>query len=68
MALFRLPCVQAYIGVIEYQKRGLPHTHFLVILKAADKPRNVEDFDRFVSAETPDPVDFPQVHAPSPTP
>ena len=55
--------MQAYSGVIEYQKRGLPHAHFLVIIKAADKPRNVEDFDRFVSAEIPDPVEFPQAHA-----
>ena len=60
---FRLPCVQAYSGVIEYQKCGLPHAHFLVTLKPADKPRDVENFDRFVSAEIPDPAKFPQAHA-----
>ena len=55
--------VCAHSGVIDYQKCGLPHAHFLLILKPADKPRNVEDFNRFVSAEIPDPVDHPQAHA-----
>ena len=64
MALFRLPCVQAYSGVIEYPRGAACHTaHFLVILKPADKPRNTEDFDRFVSAEIPDPTKHPQAHA-----
>jgi hypothetical protein len=29
--------VIAYIYVIEFQKRGLPHTHFLLILAPEDK-------------------------------
>ncbi|XP_052901350.1 uncharacterized protein LOC128307508 [Anopheles moucheti] len=44
----------ARIHVIEYQKRGLPHAHCLVILSDADKPRSAADYDRLVSAEIPD--------------
>ena len=29
----------AYAGVIEFQKRGLPHLHLLAILCEEDKPR-----------------------------
>nr|XP_040233466.2 uncharacterized protein LOC120956157 [Anopheles coluzzii] len=45
----------ARIHVIEYQKRGLPHAHCLLMLAEADKPRSVDDYDRLVSAEIPDP-------------
>ncbi|XP_049300534.1 uncharacterized protein LOC125774300 [Anopheles funestus] len=44
----------ARIHVIEFQKRGLPHAHCLVILSDADKPRSAADYDRLVSAEIPD--------------
>ena len=46
--------VVANIMVIEFQKRGLPHAHILIILDSESKPRNSEDFDRLVSAELPD--------------
>uniref|UniRef100_A0A182N6N5 ATP-dependent DNA helicase n=1 Tax=Anopheles dirus TaxID=7168 RepID=A0A182N6N5_9DIPT len=45
----------AQIHVIEFQKRGLPHAHCLLILGENDKPRTEQDFDRLVSAEIPDP-------------
>lgn len=54
--------VQAYCYSIEFQKRGLPHCHLLVILKPSDKPRSANDFDRFVSAELPDPVTQPELY------
>ena len=41
-------------AVVEYQKRGLPHCHILLWLHPDDKPKTVEDYDRFVSAEIPD--------------
>ncbi|XP_056695184.1 uncharacterized protein [Spinacia oleracea] len=41
------------IYVVEYQKWGLPHAHFLVILKPNSKIRCPADFDKFVSAEIP---------------
>ncbi|XP_017221469.2 uncharacterized protein LOC108198216 [Daucus carota subsp. sativus] len=41
--------------VIEFQKRGLPHAHMLIWLHPKDKPNSVEEIDRLVSAEIPDP-------------
>ena len=43
----------AYLHVIEFQKRGLPHAHILLILAAEDKPRTVDDYDTIVCAEIP---------------
>lgn len=40
--------------VIEFQKRGLPHTHMLVWLHPDDRPKNIEKIDELVSAEIPD--------------
>ncbi len=37
----------------EYQKRGLPHIHLLLIFPRAQKVTNVDDIDRLVSAELP---------------
>ena len=37
--------------MIEFQKRGLPHAHFLIILKANSKIFVPEDFDKILSAE-----------------
>jgi hypothetical protein len=37
----------------EYQKRGLPHIHLLLIFPRAQKVTIVEDIDRLVSAELP---------------
>ncbi|XP_074301013.1 uncharacterized protein LOC141632360 [Silene latifolia] len=45
--------VVAVINVVEFQKRGLPHAHFLIILRGDDKIRNPESFDRYVSVEIP---------------
>jgi Helitron helicase-like domain at N-terminus len=42
------------IYTIEFQKRGLPHAHILVILAENDKPRTESDIDQIVSAEIPD--------------
>jgi len=40
--------VVAMMYVVEFQKRGLPHAHILLILDEQSKPRNTEDFDRIV--------------------
>ncbi|KAH9624793.1 hypothetical protein KSS87_003736 [Heliosperma pusillum] len=45
--------VAALIYVVEFQKRGLPHAHFLIILKPSFKIKSPADFDKFVSAEIP---------------
>lgn len=46
-------CVAA-VNVIEFQKRGLPHAHMLVILGDECKPRTPEEIDLLVTAELPD--------------
>jgi hypothetical protein len=45
-------CV-AHVGVVEYQKRGLPHVHLLLILEDSCAPKTPDDYDKFVSAEIP---------------
>ena len=51
-----------YMQVIEFQKRGLPHAHILLILAAEDKPRNPELLDRLICAELPDRERFPDLY------
>lgn len=53
--------VDAYIWVIEFQKRGLPHMHMLFILAKKDKLKLIEDYDRIISAELPDPNKEPNL-------
>ncbi|XP_056698246.1 uncharacterized protein [Spinacia oleracea] len=45
--------VAAMIYVVEFQKRGLPHAHFLIILKPKFKIKTTADYDKFVCAEIP---------------
>jgi hypothetical protein len=45
----------AYVDVIEFQKRGLPHAHLLLWLHPAFKPKIGRDIDDLVCAELPDP-------------
>ncbi|GBN68518.1 hypothetical protein AVEN_155439-1, partial [Araneus ventricosus] len=47
--------VLAYIYVIEFQKRGLPHAHILLTLDSGSKIRTKDGIDKFVSVELPDP-------------
>ncbi|XP_065315484.1 uncharacterized protein LOC135924355 [Gordionus sp. m RMFG-2023] len=44
----------AYVYTIEFQKRGLPHTHLLIILSENNKIESTECIDNFVLAEIPD--------------
>jgi hypothetical protein len=45
--------VVAHVHVIEFQKRGLPHAHFLIILKSNCKITNPDQYDKIISAEIP---------------
>jgi len=54
--------IVAKVYVIEFQKRGLPHCHMLIILSDASKIRDKDDIDRIVSAEIPDPLKNPRLH------
>ncbi|XP_056688781.1 uncharacterized protein [Spinacia oleracea] len=49
-----LGTVVAYVYVIEFQKRGLPHVHMLLILDQNDKLTTPDDFDKIVRAVIPD--------------
>jgi hypothetical protein len=55
--------VVAYTAVIEFQKRGLPHSHIVVTLADECKPRDSSAIDRIVSAELPDPRVDAELHA-----
>ena len=52
----------AKIHVIEFQKRGLPHAHILLILRSEDKPNDGQQVDRMISAEIPDCATQPRLH------
>ncbi|KAL4590964.1 hypothetical protein LXL04_003911 [Taraxacum kok-saghyz] len=54
--------VREYVYVLEFQKRGLPHAHFLLIMRAEDKLKNPEQYDQKVCAEIPDPIKYPKMH------
>ncbi|XP_011872670.1 PREDICTED: uncharacterized protein LOC105564699, partial [Vollenhovia emeryi] len=54
--------VLAYVYVIEFQKRGLPHIHLLITLKQNCKITNSETVDKFISAEIPDPNENESLH------
>lgn len=55
--------VIAYTWVVEYQKRGLPHAHILLILDQPWRPVTPTDIDSMVSAELPDPYLQPRLWA-----
>ncbi|GMF48411.1 unnamed protein product [Phytophthora fragariaefolia] len=46
--------LEARIYVVEFQKRGSPHAHIVIIVADEDKPRTREIIDKLVSAEVPD--------------
>ncbi|XP_051160511.1 uncharacterized protein LOC127290984 [Leptopilina boulardi] len=54
--------ILAYVYVVEYQKRGLPHMHLLVNLKQNNKITTSEIVDKYISAEIPDPSENPVLH------
>jgi hypothetical protein len=54
--------VIAKIWVIEFQKRGLPHAHILLILDETSKLRIAEDYNSMVSAEIPDLIRHPEAY------
>lgn len=45
--------VSAYVYTIEFQKRGLPHAHILIILQQSCKPTSPDQYDKYVAAEIP---------------
>ncbi|XP_029348190.1 uncharacterized protein LOC115034847, partial [Acyrthosiphon pisum] len=48
--------VDTYVYTIEFQKRGLPHAHILIILDEDSKLLTADDVDNVVCAYLPDPA------------
>ncbi|KAL4573146.1 hypothetical protein LXL04_019943 [Taraxacum kok-saghyz] len=53
----------ALLYTIEFQKRGLPHCHTLLWVTAPSQISSGSDVDKYISAELPDPVVNPALHA-----
>ena len=54
--------VSAYVYVIDFQKRGLPHMHLLFTLQHSYKMNTPEIIDKFISAEIPNVEENPLLH------
>ncbi|KAG5521132.1 hypothetical protein RHGRI_033626 [Rhododendron griersonianum] len=55
--------IAAYTFAIEFQKRGLPHVHMLIILKKAYKLNTAEQINALISAEIPNKNHQPHLYA-----
>jgi hypothetical protein len=54
--------VRAFIYVVEWQKRGLPHLHMLITLEDEDKLRNGDDVDTMIRAQIPNIAEEPNLY------
>lgn len=54
--------VIAYAYVVEFQKRGLPHAHFLLIMDGKYKLTSPEQYDCIISAELPNKHKYPKLY------
>lgn len=54
--------VSGYVSVIEFQKRGLPHAHILLILENECKPHEIAHYDKLVCAKFLDEDMFPELY------
>jgi hypothetical protein len=54
--------VLTYAHVTEFQKCGLPHEHFLLVMANRDRLRSPDEFDKYISAEIPDKDKYPVLH------
>ncbi|XP_062201341.1 uncharacterized protein LOC133903879 [Phragmites australis] len=57
-----LGVVVAHVHVIEFQKRGLPHVHFLLIMKSGYKLTCPEQYNTVISVELPTKERYPELH------
>ncbi|ONM53414.1 hypothetical protein ZEAMMB73_Zm00001d019617 [Zea mays] len=54
--------IRAYVYVVEFQKRGLPHVHFLLIMQRKYKLTCPDQYDHLISAEIPDKKKYPELY------
>ncbi|XP_022019618.1 uncharacterized protein LOC110919663 [Helianthus annuus] len=62
-SLNSLKNVQRVVYTVEFQKRGLPHAHICLFMKADHKLPTVEHIDPFISAEIPDKNEDPELYS-----
>jgi len=55
--------VAAYVHVTEFQKRGLPHEHILLIMKKGSNSTTPDAYDKVISTELPDKDKYPVLHS-----
>ncbi|XP_058222040.1 uncharacterized protein LOC131332039 [Rhododendron vialii] len=55
--------IAAYTYAVEFQKRGLPHVHLLIILKRPYKLNTADKFNAIISAEIPHREHQPHLYA-----
>jgi hypothetical protein len=54
--------VMEYAHVTEFQKHGLPHEHFLLLMANRDKLKSPDEFDKYISAEILDKDKYTVLH------
>jgi hypothetical protein len=54
--------VKAYVYVVEFQKRGLPYAHWLLIMQRKFKITCPEQYDMIISAELPNKKEYPELY------
>ncbi|ONM35627.1 DNA helicase-like protein [Zea mays] len=54
--------IRAYVYVVEFQKRVLPHVHFLLIMQRKYKLTCPDQYDHLISAEIPDKKKYPELY------
>jgi hypothetical protein len=54
--------VLAYAHVTEFQKCGIPHEKFLLVMANRDKLRSLDEFHKYISAEILNKDKFPMLH------
>jgi len=55
--------VAAWAHVTEFQQRGLPHEHFLLVMEPGSKVRTPDDYDKVIFAELLDPKKYPLLNS-----
>ena len=54
--------VKAFVYIVEFQKQGLPHAHFLLIIDGRYKLTCREQYERIISAEILDELKYPRLY------
>jgi hypothetical protein len=54
--------VLAYAHATEFQKCGIPHDHFLLVMTNRNKLRSPDEFDKYISSEIPDKDKYPVLY------